>query len=179
MLESEKIERRLIHMPFPLIPLALMSGLSIAGLKAYGKRSKGNDTAVAPPSQPVDVPPPPVSLRQEAVGLLNDLRSESQALLRRLQPWLNEVSALGKTTVETAAASRERVWTNVQAHLPVALRSDTGRDQQLAEMGVALRAENFRAPHAVADIRVRSDVLLGDRGEEAGPAGARFKFRGG
>ena len=129
-------------MAFPLIPLALMSGLSIAGLQAYGKRSKGNNTAVAPPIQPADGQPPPVSLRQEAVGILNDLHSESQDVLRdwrrgRSRPLVDELSALGKTTVETTAASSERVWANLQAHLPAALRSDTGRDQQRAEMGVA------------------------------------------
>ena len=44
--------------------------------------------------------------------------------------------------------------------------------KNVAEMAVAAHAENLDAAHAVTRVRLRRDVLVGDRLKEARPAGA-------
>jgi hypothetical protein len=42
----------------------------------------------------------------------------------------------------------------------------------VAEVTIAASAQDLRAPHAIADVRVFDDVLFGDGLKEAWPAGA-------
>ena len=49
--------------------------------------------------------------------------------------------------------------------------------KHVAEMAIAARAQDLDAHHAVAAIGLGRDVLVGDRLEEARPAGARIELR--
>ena len=60
-----------------------------------------------------------------------------------------------------------------QCRWPRRLRA-VGKD--VAEVAVAARAQDLDAHHAVAAIRLGRDVLVGDRLEEARPAGARIEL---
>ena len=48
--------------------------------------------------------------------------------------------------------------------------------EQMAQVGTASRAENFRPHHEEGPVRGGSDILRGNRSGKTGPPSARIKF---
>ena len=85
------------------------------------------------------------------------------------------LGAAGSASEESSSTSVNVERLRVHA-VPLPRRQRAVREH-VAEMAVAARAQDLDAHHAVAAIRLGRDVLVGDRLEEARPAGARIELR--